>query len=272
MDEFGWHDSARGYTWEEVRINYIVHFVCKGICHLTVWDENGEPTDYAVTEGEAFAIRAGVRHRYISDEEQPCARYWISVAGENAEDVFLRCGISEDTVILKNIPQPELHKYYRKYYQCLTEVGDITFQLYSITYAVFGMLKRLGASVKPVEQRLSEKQMLINTVIRYVENNLSLKLETKEIAHQFGYERSYLYRLFKKEKGVSLQQYISDSRIKQARYLLTETDKSCAQIASEVGYESYAAFFKVFKEKAGATPEAYRRNSRVDSFKMPKRK
>ena len=259
VEEFGWHDSVPNYTWEETRINYLVQFVVKGVCHLTVWDEKGTPTQYDVQEGQAFVIRQGVRHKYISDEEVACARYWLSFAGERAESMLLRCGITPQTVILNNIPLPDLHKHYRKFYQCIREVDDIAFRLYSITYGVFNMLKDLSADVGETDKRLTDKQVLINTVVRYVENNFALKLETKELAKQFGYERSYLYRLFKKEKGMSLQQYISDTRIKYARSLLVETDKSCVQVASEVGYESYPAFFKIFKDKTGSTPEQYRK-------------
>ena len=97
--------------------------------------------------------------------------------------------------------------------------------------------------------------------MEYVTNNLSENLNVKDIAYKFGYERSHLYRLFLEENGCSIQRYIIICRINRARYLLVETEMPIYEVAHEVGYESYAAFSKVFIREANLTPSEYRKHN-----------
>ena len=262
VDEFGWHCSDAGYSFEETRVNYIIHFVRKGICHLTIWSEKNKRKEYTVREGEAFVIFAGVRHKYVSDEVQPCERGWFSVSGESSEGMFLRCGISKDTVVLKNIDVVLVDKYFKELKKVIRSSDDIAFRLYTLAYQIFDMLNKLGLNVEKYEFSWANKKRLIDAVTQYIKNNVSCTLQISDIAQKFGYERTWLYRLFKKEKGISMKNYITDMCIQKARYLLTETNKGCMQIASELGYSSYAGFVRVFKEHVGRMPDDYRRSSR----------
>jgi two-component system response regulator YesN len=47
--------------------------------------------------------------------------------------------------------------------------------------------------------------------------------------------------------------------VKQARQLLTDTDKSITEIALEVGFYDSGYFGRVFRREVGVSPEAYRR-------------
>lgn len=64
----------------------------------------------------------------------------------------------------------------------------------------------------------------------------------------------YLARLFKKELGVSLGQYIKDRRMEKACHALVETRMAVSRIAGMVGYDNYSYFIKLFREQFGMTP------------------
>ncbi|CAM4346824.1 AraC family transcriptional regulator [Paenibacillus alkaliterrae] len=70
----------------------------------------------------------------------------------------------------------------------------------------------------------------------------------------------YLARLFKKETGIPLGNYIIQARIKVAKHLLETTPLSVNTIASKVGYTNYSYFTKLFKQETGCTPVDYRKN------------
>jgi transcriptional regulator GlxA family with amidase domain len=53
--------------------------------------------------------------------------------------------------------------------------------------------------------------------------------------------------------------YLSRWRLQLAARLLQTSQKAMAQIASEVGYESQAAFTRAFKREFGTPPAQYRR-------------
>ena len=65
-------------------------------------------------------------------------------------------------------------------------------------------------------------------------------------------------RLFKKKTGMSVTEYITDSRMKLAADLLRNTDKSISFISSAIGSTDDAYFSRSFKKYSGMTPSEYR--------------
>ena len=70
----------------------------------------------------------------------------------------------------------------------------------------------------------------------------------------------HLARVFKKETGETLVKYITDKRINAAKEMLSDTKTPISQVASEVGYDNYSYFTKIFKEKTGCSPGDYRKH------------
>ena len=68
----------------------------------------------------------------------------------------------------------------------------------------------------------------------------------------------YLSRLFKKQMGKSLYQYIRQFRMEKASQLLRETTKKVIDIGIETGYPNYSYFCQSFREYFGKSPERYR--------------
>ncbi len=100
---------------------------------------------------------------------------------------------------------------------------------------------------------------LIRNVKRYIEENLSFGTDSKHIATAFHYNPRYLYRLFKKETGLSLGEYILSRRLKRAKHLLKETSHTVLEISTEIGFNNVTYFNKLFKSAFGMTPTAYRK-------------
>lgn len=86
--------------------------------------------------------------------------------------------------------------------------------------------------------------------------NCELNVET--IASELGLGRSQFYRKIKALTNYSPVELIRDMRLKQARNLLTTTDKSISEIAYEVGFSSPAYFSKCYREAYGQTPSELR--------------
>lgn len=80
-------------------------------------------------------------------------------------------------------------------------------------------------------------------------------LEMARHAHTSPY---HLCRLFKRETGHTLFQYITHYRMEVARRYLTTTDKTIAAIAELVGYRSETYFQSLFKKCSGTSPGRYR--------------
>ncbi len=103
-----------------------------------------------------------------------------------------------------------------------------------------------------------------------LENRLYKKTKVQDIAAELNFHRSYLSHCFKQTYGISPSEYLMRLRIREASRLLTETDTSIDEIASQLNFSSTAHFSRSFKTIAGLKPTSYRKQQRV-YFKDVKR-
>jgi len=82
----------------------------------------------------------------------------------------------------------------------------------------------------------------------------------QSLASAIGMSRSVFFNQFKKLVHETPLSYLTNWRIRQAQKLLMTDNSNISQIAANVGYQSEAAFNRVFKSKIGQTPAVYRRS------------
>lgn len=85
------------------------------------------------------------------------------------------------------------------------------------------------------------------------------ELSATIIAGQLEYTPYYLSRRFRKEKGMSLSDYIDSVRIEKAKALLLGTNETIASIASLLHYCSSTYFSGIFRKRTGILPNEYRK-------------
>jgi len=99
---------------------------------------------------------------------------------------------------------------------------------------------------------------MVDDAIGYILKNIgSETLSVNEIAEKLFVHPVYLNRIFKKEKGISVGQYIIRERMKLAADLLRTKQLSASAVAEQVGYTSYANFSLMFKKYYGCSPSQY---------------
>ena len=87
-------------------------------------------------------------------------------------------------------------------------------------------------------------------------------VKINDVAQQIGINRSYLTSIFRKQVGMSPQEYLMQYRMDKAQDLLVESDISVQEIALRVGYENALTFSKIFKSYYGLSPAHYRQQKR----------
>lgn len=100
---------------------------------------------------------------------------------------------------------------------------------------------------------------VIQEMIDYIGHNYSEPLKLESLAMLFGYNSSYLGKLFTQKIGMNFNTYLDDVRVKEARKLLETTDLKIYEISSRVGYNDVDYFHRKFKKFTGASPAEYRR-------------
>lgn len=100
----------------------------------------------------------------------------------------------------------------------------------------------------------------------YVQKHYREKIYLDDIADTLGVSASYLSRLFSKETGERLQDYITRVRIERAANLLTYSNESLSKIAEYVNFPSQSYFGKVFREQKQLSPRKYREVHKPKEF------
>ncbi len=83
------------------------------------------------------------------------------------------------------------------------------------------------------------------------------KLSVNEIAEKLYVHPVYLNRVFKKEKGISVSQYIIQERMRFAADLLRTKHRKATDVAELVGYRNYSNFSAMFTKYYGCPPSRY---------------
>lgn len=103
----------------------------------------------------------------------------------------------------------------------------------------------------------------IDEVKRYIDDHfLEPGLTLEQIGDTFGISPNYLGRLFKKDAGMSVSDYINGKRLEKVLKELEDTDRPAKEIAEECGFVGGNYFYTYFRKKVGVTPQVYRQNIR----------
>jgi AraC-like DNA-binding protein len=92
----------------------------------------------------------------------------------------------------------------------------------------------------------------------YVRKHYREKIYLDDIAEMIGISPTHLSKLFKKETGQCLQDYINEERVYRAANLLMYSGFSLMEIAEYVHFPSQSYFGKIFKQFKGVSPRIFR--------------
>ena len=102
----------------------------------------------------------------------------------------------------------------------------------------------------------------MNIYIKKVEEYIYLHLHEKiiidAVANDIGLSPNYLSTLFKKETGLTLQQYITKKKIEVASGMLLYSERTPTDIGNILAFSSTSHFIKTFKSITGLTPRQYK--------------
>lgn len=99
----------------------------------------------------------------------------------------------------------------------------------------------------------------IHEFMSLVEGNIDNEdFSTEDICKSIGISRVQLYRKVKALLDINVNDYILNTRLQKAKYLLLNENFSIGEVAYKVGFSTPAYFSQVFKSKFGLTPKAFK--------------
>ncbi len=235
---------------------------------------------YEIEPNQYFIIPKGKAHNYGADRNNPWTIYWIHFAGtlakhyaENAaepkeirpeqhsrisnrqnlfEEIYTTlCGVRE----LESLSfASSLFHYYlgslRYIQQYRSAVGNNGFPLSHDTQEENGETRT---------ERGLEHKKIVDALRHYMEENKEKRLTLEQLARYCGYSISHLSLMFREQTGESPIEYFNSLKMKEACWLLENTDMKVNQISFKLGFDDAYYFSRLFTKMMGVSPKAWRK-------------
>ena len=107
-------------------------------------------------------------------------------------------------------------------------------------------------------QRSSVTSKAVSTAINYIYDHLHTRITLETLASVTNLSAPYFSRLFKKEVGYSVSEYIMNKKLETAKSMLASSDYPIAEISASLAFPSQSYFTNVLKKDCGLTPKEYR--------------
>lgn len=241
----------------------VLIYVIDGCIYVTEGD-----TDYEVNAGKLLILKNGVHH--FGKKKIQKGTKWIFVhfrisADCNASPFYPDASPlgAYDTTAESILTLPKfldsVSARFEKELKTFIEYAqsDDAYKKWFINQRLFLLLSSLAVST----QGFSNNLTLSDRICRYLSDNIGVPFSSENIEKRFYLSYKYMSHLFKKEKGVTMQQYHNSVRMDEACRLLCSTLMSIGEIADKLGFSDVLYFSRCFRNYTGKSPSAYRKDS-----------
>lgn len=99
---------------------------------------------------------------------------------------------------------------------------------------------------------------VVQKCVDYIEMHLGERIRAADLAAIAGYSEYYTTHRFRKETGLSVNDYIKFAKVERAKILLKSTGQDVREIADTLGFSSRSHFSQSFKQVTGQSPAEFR--------------
>lgn len=233
-------------------------YVKKGIVRLII-----DSSLYVAHEDDIVVVERGRLHAVTSDVNAPATTYTCALYGFRFQDweenQLLQShscpvvAVGQGKEVIKSIFN-ELSVMLPQSKNGLTSSVCDAFA-YALTVLFYENFKNAYRS----EQGHIKKDVLIKDILVYLNNNYREKITLEQLSKKFRASVSYICHEFTREYHISPINYVIQRRMTEAKFALTNTDYSQAEISWHVGYENVDHFAKLFLRHVGCSPGDYRK-------------
>jgi AraC-like DNA-binding protein len=110
---------------------------------------------------------------------------------------------------------------------------------------------------------------IIKKVIAYINENINEKIQLEDLLVLTRWKKHNFIKMFTQYADETPYQYILRCKLQKCMALMETTDLSAADIAFEMGFNSYSSFNKLFKKNTGMSVEDYKKKIRLSKYGSP---
>jgi two-component system response regulator YesN len=219
--------------------------------------------NFSFIYGKNINLNEDYNYKMLSDEKGNIKRQINNILNEDTIITFVKDSIYiiyygeiEDKKSIETILDKLSCNYFDFY------ISDLSNKDANIKTLLDELNRKMEASLSTDETMSQEEiQGISKKIIRYIEDNYHKKISLNDIGNIVYMHSTHVSKVFKKETGINISDYIVNYRIKMAKELLCDPKYKVYDVAYKVGFKGPKYFVRVFKAKTGMTPSQFRKKN-----------
>ncbi|MBA4699609.1 MAG: AraC family transcriptional regulator [Ruminococcus sp.] len=161
-------------------------------------------------------------------------------------------------------PENSDHKSYKQIAEYIKHINFLNDQQEKPQIKILGYLcfiLQILADEYIIEEnnsKIIEQNQTLRMIMRYLQNNYKEKISRELLGEISGYSPLYISQLFRRNLGITMQDYLNHLRLENAYKELLYTDKSISFIAEDNHFSSLKYFDQCFKKTYKISPKEFR--------------
>lgn len=185
--------------------------------------------------------------------------FYMIIGGSHAK---LYCNLIRTQSNMMHInPMSGITEYFHKLSKLNYDGSlDVNLKAGLFLHSMLTELYEMSQSIIDYKQMVPVSDSDVNRAISYIKKNYMNNINVDDVCSKVWLSKYYFCKIFKKNTGVTLHQYINKFRMEKAKELLSYSKVSVAEVANRVGFNNSLTFIRCFKNDTGMTPGEYRNN------------
>ena len=243
---------------------HVMIYVTEGVIHVT----EGE-TDYSVGAGELLFLKSGVRHYGKLPIPRGtkwffvhfgCAQTELPLFTPDSSPIPKYTSLESSLRLPKHITglsgsdtERDIAELIRRFH------SEDPLRCWHLNAQLFALLSRIALT----ERSSAGSPTLSDRICSFLSEHMREPFSGGRISSEFYLSYKHIASVFKKEKGLTMQQYHTRLRMNEACRLLRSTLLPVGEIAAELGYQDMLYFSRCFSAVNGCSPTEYRRQTPI---------
>lgn len=214
-----------------------------------------------IREGNVLIIPVGTPHCYGAHEVAPWTIYWSHFAGDGADQLINKLGVSPEHPLLETdeiIRITECFEGMLGDIQHVNSTDDYPYEtLLLLSSAQTLILSILLASRKFSESNSKHVETRVFQSISYMKANIAQTFTLEQLADNVNMSSSHYSALFKRQIHNSPIAFFNNLKMQRACELFNANQHNISRVANQLGFEDSYYFSRIFKKIVGASPSEY---------------
>lgn len=207
--------------------------------------------EYRLTKGTCFYIDCMNAHKYYTKPDSEWEFLWVHFYGASSIGYYNEF-IGNGRCVVE---MAQMHDFYKLLDVNVTKAPYHELKSSNIILNMLTELLLLNSAGQAGSHAVSD---YVKGVSLYIDKHFNENISLDMLAELQHVSKYHLSREFKRFNGMTIQEYIINSRVTYAKELLKHSVKPVSEIAELCGVSNVSHFINIFKEREGMTPLAYR--------------